>query len=56
MASAEEAIKTALGITTDVLAWTNHTTTGQLQIVTDGESGVSSINTTVALINIHAGE
>jgi hypothetical protein len=57
MASAEEAIATALGISASgILAWTNHQTTGQLELVYDGDPGISSENVTVLIINAHAGE
>lgn len=57
MASAEEAIATALGIpASGILAWKNHQTTGQLELVYDGDPGISSENITVLVVNAHAGE
>ena len=57
MASAEEAIATALGIPAGgILAWTNHQTSDQLELVYDGDPGISAENITVLIVNAHAGE
>lgn len=57
MATPESAIGTALGIPgAGILAWTNNLTTGQLELVYDGDPGISSENITVVIINAHASE
>lgn len=57
MATAEEAIATALGIPAGgILAWTNHLSNDQLELVYDGDPGISSENITVLIVNAHAGE
>jgi hypothetical protein len=57
MATAEEAIATALGIPAGgILAWTNNQSTDQLELVYDGDPGISSESITVAIVNAHAEE
>lgn len=57
MATPEAAIASALGIAASgILAWTNNLSTDQLELVYDGDPGISSENITVAIINVHAGE
>jgi hypothetical protein len=60
MATPEEAISIAVGSSMDpekILAWTNHSSTGQLEIIYDGPFGISSISiASVLIIDAHAGE
>lgn len=57
MATAEEAIAAAMGIpAAGILAWTNNQSTNQLELIYDGDPGITSENITVAIVNAHGGE